>query len=126
VAAALARVRVIDAPMALCPAIDDPEAAGGLVASVDPVTGALRQPTAEEMRGLRPERSRLEKHAGTAASSEPIVLPGGGVAIELSEEYYNDAIAAIGADGEIVYECGTPAGRAPGAPLATPKTREEK
>jgi hypothetical protein len=126
VAAALARVRVIDAPMALCPAIDDPDGAGGLVASVDPATGALRQPTAEEMRGLRPDRSRAEKHAGTAKSSEPIALPGGGVAMEVPEELLNDVVAGIGADGMVVLHCGTRAERAGKTPVAVSRTPEVK
>jgi hypothetical protein len=125
VAAILARVRVIDMPGALCPAIDEPVLTNGIWAAIDPATGQLRQPTAEEMRALRSsDRSRFERRAGT--SSEPIVLPSGAVAIELGEEHMNDAIALIGADGAIVFDCGTAAGRASNAPVATTKKPEEK
>jgi hypothetical protein len=124
VAAILARVRVIDMPGALCPAIDLPENEGGLIAAIDPQTGQLREPTVEEMRALRPaaDRSRLERRAVT--SSEPIPLPGGGVAMEVGEEHWNDLVAKIGPDGRLILECGNE-GEISKTPASAPK-REEK
>jgi hypothetical protein len=123
VAAALARVRVIEVPMALCPAIDEPAPTGGLLAAVDPATGELRAPTAEEMRSLRPARSPLERRA--TKSSASVVLPGGGEGMALGEEFFNDVAVRIAPDGTIVYECAR-SGEATKAPAASPKTSEEK
>jgi hypothetical protein len=38
----------------------------------------------------------------------------------------NDAIAGIGADGMLVFDCGMAIDRAPKAPVATSKKQEEK
>lgn len=128
-AAPRATVRVVSIPMQECPA-DDNEGMNAVKAFIDPTTGELRAPTAEEEAALaRASVSRAARQP--LATREPLVGANGGIHYYLGEEGMVDVVARTGPDGKPILLC-TPRSETPRAltrPLA-PKTsaaaREEK
>ena len=128
VAAPRVEVRVISIPLQECPA-DDNEGMNAVKAFIDPATGELRAPTAEEAaelaRAIAPRARRAQ------AAREVMVSASGIQYYELGEEGMQDVVVRTGADGKPVFLC-TPRSETPGAlarPLAPKKSeaaREEK
>jgi hypothetical protein len=82
------------------PAVATPASNGGLVAIKDPVTGQLRQPTAEEIGALL----RL----GPAAAARPVEerrLPNGAYVVVLDPSFDNYSVVSKGPDGRLVTTC---------------------
>jgi len=77
-----------------------PAAAAGIRASIDPATGQLREPTAEEAKAL----SR-----GAAARSrkdlEAVVHPNGMTSVDLKDAFLMDILLRRNADGSLWLEC---------------------
>jgi len=123
-------VRVISIPLQEeCPA-DDNEAMNAMRAFIDPETGELRAPTAEDQAALaRAIAPGAERRA--QAAREATVRENGIVSLELGEDGMVDAVARIGPDGKAVFLC-TPRSETPKAltgPIAPTKNdaaKEEK
>lgn len=99
--AAAAPVKIAPRPAEPCPA-DDTAAQPGMRAFVDPATGQLREPTAEEAAEL----SRVsERRALTSRVALETVLPNGAVAIEVGEEFMNEVTVRKNADGSLRFQC---------------------
>jgi hypothetical protein len=96
-------VRVISIPLQECPA-DDNEGMNAVKAFLDPVTGELRAPTAEEAaalaRAIAPRAARQAQ-----AAREPMVGANGIVRYELGEDGMVDVVVRTGADGKPVFLC---------------------
>lgn len=96
-------VRVISIPLQECPA-DDNEAMNAVKAFIDPATGELRAPTAEEeaalARAIPPGAARRAQ-----AAREVMVSPNGGVHYYVGEEGMVDLVVRTGADGRPVFLC---------------------
>lgn len=125
VARLLATVRVENAP-AICPAIDDPGSLPAMRAFVDPETGLLRKPTAEDWAALRSaEASRFERRAvrGAAASST-LTLPRGGVAEVAGPDALTEISLQVGSDGTRTLSC-SQSGHAPATPAKSPEKAKE-
>ncbi len=121
------KVRVVSIPLPEeCPA-DDNEGLNAMKAFIDPATGELRAPTAEEAaalsRAIAPRGVRQAQ-----AAREPLVLGNGIVSYELGEDGMQDVIVRTGADGKAVFLC-TPRSETPKAlmhPLAPKKSEMSK
>jgi hypothetical protein len=115
-------VRVISIPLQECPA-DDNEGMSAVRAFIDPATGELRAPTAEEAAELaRAIAPRGERRA--QAAREVMVSADGILTYELGEEGMVDAVVRTGSDGKPVFLC-TPRSETPKAltrPLAPKKS----
>ncbi|HEX5854919.1 MAG TPA: hypothetical protein VFZ57_04810, partial [Thermoanaerobaculia bacterium] len=118
-------VRVISIPLQECPA-DDNEGMNAVKAFLDPATGELRAPTAEEAaalaRAIAPRARRAE------AAREPMVLANGIVTYEIGEDGMVDVVVRTGADGKSVFLC-APRSETPKAltrPLAPKKSEAAK
>lgn len=100
----------------VCPAIDTPvsiPSAPRMRAFVDPATGKLREPTADELRQLAEERLK----ARAAASPREFVIvthPNGMQTVELGDAFLFDVRMEKHPDGTATIECVPPAGH-PGA-----------
>jgi hypothetical protein len=78
-----------------------PASQGGLVAFKDPVTGQLRQPTAEEIRALLgPAKTTVSGAAQTGRR-----LANGGLAFSVDPSFDSYTIATKAADGTLVMSC---------------------
>lgn len=73
----------------------------GVKAYIDPATGKLREPTAEDAAAAAAGRQALR------AAPAPLVVqhPSGMMSAELGEEYMNDVVVQKSADGKLVYKC---------------------
>lgn len=102
-AAPRANVRVISIPLQECPA-DDNEGMNAMKAFLDPDTGELRAPSAEEQaalaRAIAPAAARR-----ALATRQAYVAPDGTLSYEVGEEGMVDAVARLGPDGKPVYSC---------------------
>lgn len=119
-------VRVVSIPLQECPA-DDNEGMSAVKAFIDPATGELRAPTAEEeaalARAIAPGAARRAQVA-----REPMVQANGIVSYELGEDGMEDVVVRTGADGKPVFLC-TPRSETPKAltrPLAPKKSEAAK
>ncbi len=85
-----------------CPAIDRPAAAPslGIRAFIDPATGKLRPPTAEERRLASAARER-------AGQTREVVLPDGTRIVELDDAFLMSVVATKRPDGTFRYRCVT-------------------
>jgi len=101
-AAAAPAVPGPEAPPA-CPAIDSPAApAAGVRAFIDPATGKLRPPSAEEKRQLvSTARGRSSR------TYEVVVRPDGTRLVELDDAFSMSVVATTGPDGALRYRCVT-------------------
>ena len=81
-----------------------PSASPGLSVAVDPATGKVRQPTAEEREALdRSFRSLFSKSMTAAPAAS--VFPDGTIALALTDEYLNVWVARVNPDGSITQGC---------------------
>lgn len=102
-------VRVVNAPIA------DNKTTGsqaGLRAYIDPDTGALRQPTAEEMQAAGAETPAAQPLRKRAAAQRSFTMQGGGVAVELDESNMENIVVVRQADGSFKEICVTGAHKA--------------
>jgi hypothetical protein len=84
-----------------CPA-DDTATQSGMRAFIDPATGQLREPTAEEAAEL----SRAgERRALARVAPQVVQRPGGMISAQLGDEYMNDVVVRKNADGTLVFKC---------------------
>ena len=120
-------VRVVSIPLQEeCPA-DDNEGMNAVRAFIDPATGELRAPTAEEAaelaRAIAPRAVRRAQ-----AAREVAVLPNGIQYYEVGEEAMQDVVVRTGSDGKPVFLC-TPRSETPRAlthPVAPKKNEAAK
>jgi hypothetical protein len=99
--AAAASARPGPAAPGTCPAIDPPAAAvsAGVRAFVDPATGKLRPPTAEERRQLAGAVDR------SARTYEVVVRPDGTRLVELDDAFFMSVVATKRTDGTLKFRC---------------------
>jgi hypothetical protein len=79
----------------------------GMQVAIDPATGKLRPPTAEESRALAEAL-----HQQFAPSSRPLTViqaANGALALELTEDYMETALLRIHPDGSTTIDCMSPA-----------------
>jgi hypothetical protein len=77
----------------------------GMVVAVDPETGALRMPTAEEMQTLQSmNRDDALNLSNQGLSAEP--LTGGGIKIDLQGRFQDYSVVRVGPDGKFIFGCG--------------------
>jgi len=91
----------------VCPAIDHPapvsSPAPGIRAAIDPATGALRPPTAEE-RMAASARKRAAR-AETMHNLEVVVHPNGMKTVDLGDAFLFDVVVETAPDGTMGYRC---------------------
>jgi hypothetical protein len=76
-----------------------------MVVAVDPETGALRMPTAEEMQTLQSmNRDDALNLSNQGLSAEP--LTGGGIKIDLQGRFQDYSVVRVGPDGKFIFGCG--------------------
>jgi len=92
---------------AKAPAETPAEAAGqaGMKAYIDPATGKLREPTAEDAAAAAAAAAKSRQ--AQAARPEPVVVQhsSGMVSAELGEEYMEDVVVRKNADGTLAFQC---------------------
>jgi len=114
--AVLPALLLADGPV-VCPAIDHPApvsaSAPGIRAAIDPATGALRTPTAEE-RMAASARKRAAR-AETMRNLEVVVHPNGMKTVDLGDAFLFDVVVETAPDGTIGYRCVPGAAQAPAA-----------
>jgi len=100
------------APAPACPAIDAPAPSAPRVrAFIDPATGRLREPTADELRRLAEER----RAAKTSAGPRVFVIvehPDGMKSVDLGDAFLFDVKLETSPDGSSRIVCVPPAGAA--------------
>ncbi|HEX4438939.1 MAG TPA: hypothetical protein VH854_02645 [Thermoanaerobaculia bacterium] len=107
--AACSALSLADGNEIVCPAIDpraaSPAAApsAGLRASVDPETGALRPPTAEE-RAVFAERRRAAR-AEAMRDVRVVVHPDGMRTANVGDAFLFDVVVVKNPDGTVGYKC---------------------
>ena len=114
-----------------CPPVDvvaPAHATPGLRAFLDPQTGELRQPTAEEARAL--SRASREAFALAVDSLQAVVHPDGMISVDLGDLFQQDLVAVKGPDGSISMRCLPRAGsfaqrRSTPAPAPAPALEEK-
>jgi hypothetical protein len=134
-AIALAFAALLSIPLAAqessaetCPAIDTPSTGNRqssignhqFRAFIDPATGKLRPPTAEELRQLAEERRRSRSEA--APIFEIVVHPDGTKSVDLQDAFLFDLVAERLPDGSMRFRC---LPRARGSEAARPTAAEE-
>ena len=95
-------------PEAAKPPAETPaETAGqaGMKAYIDPATGKLREPTAEDAAAAAAAAAKSRQ--AQAARPEPVVVQhsSGMVSAELGEEYMEDVVVRKNADGTLAFQC---------------------
>ena len=92
---------------AKAPAETPAETAGqaGMKAYIDPATGKLREPTAEDAAAAAAAAAKSRQ--AQAARPEPVVVQhaSGMVSAELGEEYMEDVVVRKNADGTLAFQC---------------------
>jgi hypothetical protein len=108
--------RAQEKPPALCPAIDVPAAiAPRLRVFVDPATGRLREPTADELRQIAEERLAARRAAAPRVF-EVVTHPDGMQSVDLGDAFLFDVRLETLPDGTTRLDC-VPHGAPPsGAP----------
>jgi hypothetical protein len=97
----------------VCPAIDVPAPVSRLRVFVDPATGRLREPTADELRQLA--EARLAARRATAPRAfEVVTHPDGMKSVDLGDAFLFDVRIERLPDGTTKLECVPRAGRATG------------
>ena len=95
------------ADAAKAPAATPAEIAGqaGMKAYIDPATGKLREPTAEDAAAVAAAAAKSRQ--AQAARPEPVVVQhaSGMVSAELGEEYMEDVVVRKNADGTLAFQC---------------------
>lgn len=94
----------------VCPAIDVPAPVSRLRVFVDPATGRLREPTADELRQLA--EARLAARATAPRSFEVVTHPDGMKSVDLGDAFLFDVRLERLPDGTTKLECVPRAGRA--------------
>ena len=98
----------------VCPAIDAPApVSAGVRAFVDPTTGKLREPTADELRRIAEER--LARRAAAPRTFEVVTHPDGMKTVDLGDAFLFDVRATTDPDGTLRLVC---VPRSPAAPAA--------
>jgi hypothetical protein len=106
-AAAAGSPPAAEKPAEVCPAIDPPTApahAARLHVFVDPATGRVREPTADELRAYA-ERRRAARAAAPAPVFEVVTYPDGMVAVDLGDAFLFDVRLSRQPDGSRRLEC---------------------
>jgi hypothetical protein len=111
-----------------CPAIDNPSIGNRqssignhqFRAFIDPATGKLRPPTAEELRRLAEERRRSRTE--TAPIFEIVVHPDGTKSVDLQDAFLFDLVVERLPDGSMRFQC---VPRARGSEAAHPMAAEK-
>ena len=77
----------------------------GMKAYIDPATGKLREPTAEDAAAAAAAAAKSRQ--AQAARPEPVVVQhsSGMVSAELGEEYMEDVVVRKNADGTLAFQC---------------------
>lgn len=83
---------------------------GGLHVAIDPTTGRLRQPTAEERKAMAREMARFLERSPKRLSAESHV--GGLISMDLAGSYLNVYVARLQNDGSLAQACFTDAASA--------------
>lgn len=83
------------------PAAATPASAGGLLVAIDPATGKIRPPEADEIRVLL----EAAKPAGPAAPPKVRTLPDGTVAATLDPSFDSYSVVTRAPDGKLVMSC---------------------
>ena len=96
-----ASVVMADTPQVLDPSL---AALAGMRVAIDPKTGALRAPTAAEIRALDAQSPRRMPGAARSAAAWSIELPDGGVAMALDPELMNFSVVGL-AGGGVAFAC---------------------
>jgi hypothetical protein len=94
-------------PPQVCPAIDPPAVpayAARLHVFVDPATGRVREPTADELRAYA-ERRRAARAAARPPVFEVVTYPDGMVAVDLGDAFLFDVRISRQPDGSRRLEC---------------------
>jgi hypothetical protein len=79
---------------------------GGLRVFIDPQTGRIQAPTPEQEQELAEAVRRfMSMRAAPRSAPQQFTPPGGGIAIEVSEELYTETTARISPDGKLVLNC---------------------
>jgi hypothetical protein len=89
-----------------CPPVDvvaPAAAAPGLRAFLDPQTGELREPTAEEAQAV--SRAAREAFARAVNNLQAVVHPDGMISVDLGDLFLQDLVAVKGPDGSISMRC---------------------
>jgi len=105
--AAAAAAVAAPAPPEVCPAIDPPAVPAypaRLHVFVDPATGRLREPTADELRAYA-ERRRAARAGAPPPVFEVVTYPDGMVAVDLGDAFLFDVRIARQPDGTHRLEC---------------------
>lgn len=102
-------VSVIAAPSTSRGATQAPGAQGGMRAFIDPVTGKLAPPTAEqaaELEAATPTRPSVASRVGASATTPAAVYPSrGGVGLTLDESQMSYFVARKDASGKVETTC---------------------
>ncbi len=80
--------------------------ATGMVAAIDPETGALTQPTAAQMQELQGPKTDAAQKASEVATYR---LADGTVIAHLDESFDHYSVVEVGADGKLQHVCRQPA-----------------
>lgn len=85
---------------------------GGVIVTIDPATGRVQQPTAEQAQALA---TALQHLATRETEGLPVTdLPGGGVMVSLDDTFQEIAMASIDRKGRVRLHCVNDAARAMG------------
>ena len=108
VAAKPAATAAAPADAAKAPAATPAETAGqaGMKAYIDPATGKLREPNADEAAAVA-AAAKVKGREALKAAPEPVVIQhaGGMVSAQLGEEYMEDVVVRKNADGTLAFQC---------------------
>lgn len=87
------------------PARVEVEDGSAMQIAIDPQTGAIRQPTAEERRQLDKPLQSLASSATAAAPSSQVVFPNGAVGMSAGPEFLNVWVVVVNPDGSVTQGC---------------------
>ena len=108
VAAKPAATAAAPADAAKAPAATPAETVGqaGMKAYIDPATGKLREPNADDAAAVA-AAGKVKGREALKAAPEPVVIQhaGGMVSAQLGEEYMEDVVVRKNADGTLVFQC---------------------
>jgi hypothetical protein len=90
-------------PAAAQPRAETPVGAAGMMVAIDPESGELRMPTAEEIAELRAQME--SRFAEAAFEPQRITLKNGGEAVELDPSLWKYAAVRVEADGTLSHHC---------------------
>jgi hypothetical protein len=85
----------------------------GLRAFIDPATGKLHEPSAEEIQQLNQQiETNLPRNDAVMGTPQPVerLHPSGAVSVELDESTMSYAVAKVNPDGSVSTACDTEAG----------------